>query len=141
MQCKRYATECRRGCTDKCAAENSYRPSNGTEGECFIYYHCRQCIHDHPDMMHPKKCLILTSTMCFDPTDPEYPKEWIYKDGKPTCTNYVKWDWGNDGDPDDPDNPKATPPPPDPNQLHLFPLYPNETTYIDGRKITVDVPH
>lgn len=132
-QCKRYALECKRSCTDKCACENSYRPSNGSEGEGFMSEFCLQCIHDNPDPNSPKKCEILTATMFFYPTDPEYPKEWIYKDGKPRCTNFVRWDWDNDGDPDDPHNPKA-PVIPDPNQLDLFPLYPNEACNIDVRK-------
>ena len=127
MQCKTYATECKRKCTTTCACLNSYRPSNGTEGMSFIESWCAQCIHDNPDENSPKKCEILTATMFFYPTDPEYPKEWIYQDNEPVCTAFVKWDWGNDGDPDDPDNPNKPPDPPDPNQLDLFPLYPNET--------------
>jgi hypothetical protein len=55
--------------------------------------------------------------MGYDVKDPEYPREWCYDEsGKPTCTAWVKWDWGTDGDPDDPDNPKYRPPD-DPNQL------------------------
>lgn len=66
------------------------------------------------------------------PTEPEYPKEWIYDAlGHPTCTKYVNWNWGTDGDPDDPDNPKAPPPPPDPRQLNIFPLYPTEKNFIE----------
>ena len=126
MKCERYNTECKRGCTTTCACLNSYHPSNGTEGMSFMEDFCLQCIHDNPDLDSPKKCEILTATMCFYPTDPEYPKEWIYKNGYPVCTKFQKWDWGNDGDPDDPDNPKAPPPPPDPMQLDLFPLFPSE---------------
>ncbi len=123
-QCSTYASECKRGCNGVCAAKNSYYPSNGTEGAGFMGIHCENCIHDN--VAKEKYCPIITSTMCFYPTDPEYPREWIIKDGRATCTNFVKWDWGNDGDPDDPDNPLAPPPPPDPNQLNLFPLYPDE---------------
>jgi len=50
--------------------------------------------------------------------DKEYPEEWIYNEhGKPTCTKYVKWDWGKDDD----GNWIEPPPPPidDPNQLCL----------------------
>jgi len=78
--------------------------------------------------------------MCYGVNEPQYPKEWIYKDGKPTCTAFVKWDWDNDGDPDDPDNPKAPPPPPDPMQLDLFPLSPDETSF-DKIKNAAEVPH
>lgn len=112
-----------------------YRPSNGTEGDCFMSNFCYQCIHDNPDYnAKSPRCEIMTLTMCLGVDDKDYPKEWIYQDGKPTCTNFVKWDWGNDGDPNDPDNPKAPPPPPDPNQLSMFPLYPNETTYQAGQE-------
>lgn len=135
MQCKRYALECKRGCTDKCACENSYRPSNGTEGMIFEEHFCYKCIHDNPDPNHPKKCEIIVRALCFYPTDPEYPHEWRYDSlGHPTCTNYVNWNWGEDGDPDDPDNPKRPPEPPDPNQIDLFPIYPDERNYINGEK-------
>jgi len=98
-RCTRYASECKRGCTTTCACENSYLPSNGTEGMIFEDNFCSHCIHDNP--VKEKYCPIITAAMCFSPTEPEYPKEWIIKDGHPTCTNYLKWDWGNDGDPTD----------------------------------------
>lgn len=99
-----------------------YRPSNGSEGDSFMSDYCYQCIHDNPDYnASSPRCEIMTATMCYDVNDPEYPPEWIYgDDGKPTCTKFVKWDWGNDGDPNDPNNPKA-PIPEDPNQL-VFPF-------------------
>ena len=98
-----------------------YRPSNGTEGDCFMSKHCYQCIHDNPDCTaKAPRCDIMTLTMCLDLNDKDYPKEWIYgEDDKPKCTKFVKWDWGNDGNPDDPENPKA-PIPENPNQLLLF---------------------
>lgn len=122
---------CKRGCADKCAAENTYYPSNGTEGVSFMEDFCDQCIHQNPDpdpqYTKAKNCEICLRTMCHYPSEQEYPKEWIYDaNGRPTCTAWVKWDWDNDGDPDDPDNPKAPPPPPDPRQLNLFPLHPRE---------------
>lgn len=136
MNCR--FSSCKRGCTTICAAENLYRPSNGTEGMSFTEDFCEQCIHDNPDPNHPKKCEIFTATMLYGPNEPEYPKEWCYQDGKPTCTNFVKWDWGN-GDPDDPDNPHAPPPPPDPNQLNLFPLYPDETVFEPKKEFANDL--
>ena len=95
-----------------------YRPSNGTEGDAFMSSFCYQCIHDNPDYnAKSPRCEIMTLTMCLDLTDKDYPKEWCHgEDGKPTCTEFVKWDWGNDGDPNDPENPKA-PIPEDPMQL------------------------
>lgn len=102
-----------------------YRPSNGTEGDGFMASHCFQCLHDNPDPDQNPKCDILTASMCYGLNDPEYPKQWVYKDGKPTCLSFVKWDWDN-GDPNDPDNPNKLPDPPDPRQLNLFPLAPVE---------------
>ena len=94
-----------------------YKPSNGTEGEYFMSEHCYQCIHDNPDPDKNPKCELLLASMCFDMNEKGYPKEWCYnEEGRPTCTKFNKWDWGNDGDPNDPDNPKA-PIPDNPNQL------------------------
>jgi hypothetical protein len=85
---------------------------------------CDNCLHDNPDPEKKPKCEILTATMCFYPTDPEYPLEWIYDSlGHPRCTKFVNWNWSSDGDPDDPDNPNKPPDPPDPRQLNLFPLF------------------
>ncbi len=122
--CKTLNRECAIGCQEGvCRRENAYRPSNGSEGMGFTAKYCENCIHDNPDPNSPKKCEILTFTMCFDVYEPEYPFEWIERNGVPLCTKFVKWDWGNDGDPDDPDNPKAPQPPPDPRQYNLFPLW------------------
>ena len=128
---------CKRGCTDKCWAEvnNSYRPSNGTEGESFVDEYCMNCLHCDPDPNGKKQCEILLATLCFSPNEPEYPREWIYDAlGNPKCTNHIPWDWGKNGDPDDPDNPNKPPDPPDPNQLQMFPLYPDERNYKTDEK-------
>jgi hypothetical protein len=85
-----------------------YQPSNGTEGMAFIDIWCGNCIHESPEMESKHKCEILTLTMGLDVKDPEYPLEWCYDEkGYGQCTAFVKWDWGNDGDPNDPYNPKA----------------------------------
>lgn len=132
MKCT-YSSGCKRGCTIACEAKKIYQPSNGTEGMGFIGCFCENCIHEkfsHTYNDADKKCDILSRSMLYSPNEKEYPKEWAYDSlGHPTCTSFVNWDWGNDGDPDDPENPKAPIPPPPPNQLNLFPLYPNETTY------------
>jgi hypothetical protein len=129
-------SNCKRGCTSVCWVEqnDSYCPSNGTEGYSFIEEYCMNCIHCDPDPDGKKQCEIMLATMCFHPNEPEYPKEWKYINGEPRCTNHVHWDWGKNGDPDDPDNPNKPPDPPDPNQLDLFPLYPNELTHGILRK-------
>lgn len=95
-----------------------YRPSNGTEGEIFMDNHCMQCIHCDPDPDGEKQCEILARALCYDTKDEEYPEEWVYKNDEPTCTKWVKWDWGKDGDPDD--EPTEPIDPIDPNQLMLF---------------------
>lgn len=97
-----------------------YQPSNGTEGEYFIDKFCMNCIHCDPDPNGKKQCDILCATFVYSVKDSEYPKEWVYNENdEPVCTAWVKWDWGNDGDPDNPQNPKA-PIPYNPNQLMLF---------------------
>lgn len=106
-----------------------YRPSNGTEGEHFMDKHCMNCIHCDPNPDGKKQCDILFRALSFDTNEKEYPVEWTYdSEGKPTCTNWRKWDWGNDGNPDDPENPKA-PVPVNQNQISLFTLYPDETNF------------
>lgn len=99
-----------------------YRPSNGTEGMIFMEDFCCQCIHErwmhHPDTTGDDgKCPIVSATMAYDTSDKEYPKEWTYDAaGKPTCTKWVKFDWGSD---DDPREPGPKPPPEDPRQFLL----------------------
>jgi hypothetical protein len=142
MTCPTFASECKRGCTDKCAAENAYIPSNGSEGMGFMSCFCERCIHDNPDPEKNPKCDIIALAMLYYPTDPKYPGEWIYKNNEPTCTKFVKWDWDNDGDPGDPDNPKA-PVIPDPRQLNLFPLFPTEqnTQTNDKKEVLQNTAH
>lgn len=98
-----------------------YQPSNGTEGMGFIDMYCMNCLHCDPDPRSKKQCTILGATMVFSVDDEEYPEEWTYDDkNEPMCTNWQKWDWGNDGDPDDENNPKAPAPDVPDNQLMLF---------------------
>jgi hypothetical protein len=96
-----------------------YRPSNGTEGESFIYDHCHACIHgkyEHTGDIDDKPCDILSRSFFLNVDDREYPEEWTYDEhGKPTCTAWRKWDWGRDDD-GNWNNPPE-PPTDDPNQL------------------------
>jgi len=97
----------------------SYRPSNGTEGMCFVSEFCEQCIHEkfiHTSNDNDKKCDIFSATMLYDIGEAEYPKEWIYQDNKPICTAFVKFDWSQDDNGNWID-PEPTEPPDDPNQL------------------------
>lgn len=63
-----------------------YYPSNGTEGDAFMSYWCARCKRDpYSRSMKSKTCCrIVTRSM-----DGHHPKQWIYKDGNPTCTSFV----------------------------------------------------
>lgn len=69
----------------------SYSPSNGTEGSSFEEDHCYQCINCNTEPGAKKKCDIWANAIIHWPSGPGYPREWIYKNGKPTCTSFVKW--------------------------------------------------
>lgn len=100
-----------------------YRPSNGTEGMAFMDKFCCHCFHERA-MTNPKgegkACSIVAKTMAFDENDKEYPREWRYIDGKPTCTRHVPYDW-NDDDREPPNGPRRPRiPDGDPMQFMLF---------------------
>lgn len=96
-----------------------YRPSNGSEGDCFIHTHCYNCIngkYEHTGDVNDNPCDILSRSFWCEIGDKNYPEEWQYNDdGNPTCTAWTKWDWGRD---DDGNWIEPAPPPiDDPNQL------------------------
>ena len=62
-----------------------YRPSSGTEGADFCAHFCDRCKHNQ-DQDNP--CNIWMDTWIYEIDEPEYPKEWIYKNGHPTCTKF-----------------------------------------------------
>lgn len=97
--------------------DHCYRPSNGTEGVMFEENFCQQCIHEkfmHSQKHGDKQCAIFNEAYLED-----WVREWVYdENGKPTCTSFVKWDWGSD----DELGGFTEPPeiiPDDPNQLVL----------------------
>jgi len=98
-----------------------YQPSNGTEGCWFIGKFCDGCANEkysHTQAEGDKQCDILSATLIHDVNDEEYPKEWIYKDGEPTCTAFVPHNWYDaNGDLVEPEEPETV----DPDQLDLFP--------------------
>ena len=59
-----------------------YRPSNGTEGECFQAKWCAHCTHDDYD--NEVFCPILGNAL-----SGEQPPEWIYVNNTPTCTAFT----------------------------------------------------
>ncbi len=67
--------------------EKPYQPSNGSEGDFFMAEWCNRCAHEG-DEEGFDYCPIIDLSMTYDVMDPEYPKEWIYRDGKPTCTKF-----------------------------------------------------
>jgi hypothetical protein len=79
-------------------AGQKYRPSNGTEGECFFDAWCRNCARDRSmregdeidECDDNERCDIIANTMIYKVDDSEYPTEWQYgKDGQPCCTAFV----------------------------------------------------
>lgn len=64
-----------------------YRPSNATEGECFMSKFCYQCSKDNPAT--EDYCPIILRTMMLDVDEPNYPIEWQYINDKPVCTAYT----------------------------------------------------
>ena len=72
-----------------------YRPSNGTEGECFIGEWCGSCERSGADGKPDDEghelmgCSILSRTFRYDADDPEYPAEWVIGDHGPECTAWI----------------------------------------------------
>jgi len=72
-----------------------YRPSNGTEGDCFMGAFCDQCVRNTwDDETRTGGCDILMRTMAYDVDDPEYPREWNYGPHGPSCTAFSSKDQG-----------------------------------------------
>lgn len=100
-------------------AGKPYMPSNGTEGDWFHCTFCHNCIHEkftHTQDFADKQCEVFNRGFLSAP-DPI--KEWVYNDeGKPSCTEYSHWDWGDEdgGWNEPPDNHPINDPP---NQLKL----------------------
>lgn len=100
-----------------------YYPSNGTSGEGFQEEHCYQCIHERwihfqEEDKEEDKCKILNFALS-EATYDNPPKEWIYGDGGiPTCTEWVKFDWGDEDNFDEDGNP-ILPQPDNPYQMVL----------------------
>lgn len=69
-----------------------YRPSNGTEGDCFQAAWCEKCERDreYQESNGGKPgCEILARTMACDVDDPRYPIEWIVDADGPKCTAFI----------------------------------------------------
>lgn len=75
-----------------------YRPSNGTEGDCFIAAFCYKCGRDKAlsegepidECDDNERCDIVGRSFLHSVEEPEYPVEWTYdKHGIPCCTAFV----------------------------------------------------
>jgi hypothetical protein len=68
-----------------------YRPSNGTEGDCFMAKWCAKCKRDQArrEDEDADGCDIVTLVYALNIGDAEYPKEWR-QDGPegPRCTAF-----------------------------------------------------
>jgi hypothetical protein len=88
-----------------------YQPSNGTEGGGFLEHYCTNCFYDEFSRTgneNDRICDIISRAMCFDLSDPGYPKEWIFgENNRPTCTKFR-------------DYTKGEPEVIDPKQINLF---------------------
>lgn len=92
-----------------------YRPSNGSEGDCFQAHFCERCIKDRAARAgdYANGCDILCRSLFFGINDPDYPREWVQEDdgSNPRCTAFL-----DEGDADD----RPPQPAPDPAQLVLI---------------------
>ena len=69
------------------AGSKLYRPSNGSEGEMFRDRWCDHCTKDDYD--NEVYCPILSSSMCFETSDKNYPRELKHDEkGQPCCTAF-----------------------------------------------------
>lgn len=72
-----------------------YRPSNGTGASVFMEGFCFKCVKFPQNYDDNKQCQIFLRTMAHDIDEPEYPNQWQYLDGKPTCTAFKDRDQFN----------------------------------------------
>lgn len=65
-----------------------FQPCNGDHGLSFMSRFCFRCAKFPPDSDAKKQCGIFLRSQAFDTEDKEYPKQWRYVDGEPTCTAF-----------------------------------------------------
>lgn len=74
-----------------------YRPSCNDEADGFFISWCQQCARDKAmregisvdECDANERCDLIANAFMCDIEDPLYPVEWIYKDGRPTCTAFI----------------------------------------------------
>ena len=72
-----------------------YQPSNGSEGDWFMGQFCFRCSKMPHATEAKNQCWILGKTFMYKVTDKKYPKQWIYRDGRPVCTSFKDRDIHN----------------------------------------------
>ena len=95
MQAKLFEVEEKRTRTAPKVPSDSikYRPSNGTEGDCFISEFCAKCKKfKYSKEIEDNYCPILDKTMVYGVDSKHYPKWWISDaDGKNSrCLLFAK---------------------------------------------------
>jgi hypothetical protein len=65
-----------------------FSPSNSDHGEWFHEQFCYKCAKNPRSIDAKNQCMIWLSAMAFRIEEKEYPKQWRYVDGKPTCTAF-----------------------------------------------------
>ena len=65
-----------------------FRPSNGDQGHNFMAAYCERCAKHPINPDAKRQCGILMRTMMHNINDPEYPSQWRYVNGEPTCTAF-----------------------------------------------------
>lgn len=109
-----------------------YMPSNGTEGIWFTSKFCDNCLRQHPDPERQPQC----SEILLESLIGNQPPEWAYdSEGEPTCTAFVRFDWGGRNG-DGWNEPPPGPEPEDPAQL-LLPFCITELFGFDDPDIVV----
>jgi hypothetical protein len=77
---------------EEVAGVELYQPSNGTEGDYFMEKFCDNCYHEsgRGNESPEGSCPIPIATMVCNPGDSQYPNQWRYADGKPTCISFFE---------------------------------------------------
>jgi hypothetical protein len=65
-----------------------FRPSNATHGEFFHEEFCYRCAKFPRSSDAKNQCVIFLSAQAYSIDEPEYPRQWRYVDGAPTCTAF-----------------------------------------------------
>ena len=65
-----------------------YQPLSVTEGDIFMSAYCYRCVKYPHDSDAKSQCMIVMRSMAWSTDDKEYPRQWRYINGEPTCTAF-----------------------------------------------------